>query len=294
MIDDFFKESKNFGENGFYLSRLATLLNRKLTRFYLNERWYYDFQNEEKLESQNNQTLQNQNLKIGNQQNIFSKEAKLNFHFYSEWKKSILQQIESIKETITIRSARICCYTCDDRIVDVKSLSEGHVFQCLRKATTNFLNSFKSIEAGNYIPASFSNPQIVEIRNKLSSHGLKIKELIACLNDHPIGFKFENKLVEFETNEENSIFIADFCQTYLKYPNNRNEKYENKVFNKEEIVTKEKLALKQQDQLWRNFYCRPCEFKDQKTLNELSNHFNSKDHLENVLEFSQILENDNE
>lgn len=301
MIDDlkvmfvnFFGNANNFQNDQIYFSKLHEILSKKRVRFYLNELWFREFQSQNQNNLNEKQEMLQKpdtkiNLIVGTSKTIQKNEIQQTFEQYAQWKHEKLNQIKFVERISSIYSARLCCHICDDRIADLNSISENRVFDYFRKVQISFLISVKKLKFEDFVPSPSTKSEVLEIIAFTKNNKLEVKEIVSCQNDHLVGLTFKNEFVDFEQNSETVFFIAEFGDVYIKFPNDTNELFLNKIFNKKEALMKESKASKEKETIWRNFVCVPCEFGPARSTQELYNHFQSKTHFTSIREFSEVI-----
>ena len=243
---------------------MINFLKKKRKKFFFREKWLdsYKFEEEEEEGKKNYE-------KISDVENLYDK--------YLSWKKNEVSKLEKIKLIINIKKARICCNICKGRLFDLEYLAtEKKELYREINAKNLFLKKVKKNE--------YRCPEkIKDFFKTYNNFGITFDFIYKCYSDHLIA-------IGILKNEKEKIFLPNFVNVFILYPDSNTESYNNHTFNKDLIIMKEEKAIFFRDKMIKEFECKICEpGKFFKNGNDVYKHLNSKDHGEQVKGFRDII-----
>ena len=257
------------------VENMIHFLNKKRRKFFFREKWLYNFKLEQEEDNNNNRNYNN-NYKKDSNYNDKNTDVENLYDKYLTWKNKEIEKLRKIKLIINIKKARICCNICKGRLFDLEHLSTEKKELYREIITKNlFLKKLKKSE--------YRCPE--KMRDFLKTYenfGITFDFIYKCYSDHLIA-------IGILQNGKEKLYLPNFVNVFILFPNSKTEIYNNHTFNKDLILMQEEKAILFRNKMVKDFECKICEpGRYYKNGNEVYKHLGSKDHEEQVKGFMDI------
>lgn len=256
--------------------QMHSILEARRRRFFFNEKWLEPYMSLQKVEVTG--------IRLGRGAQTSSVPSTVLYEGYVGWKRGIIDNITSLKAMASIKSGRLVCGDCGQRLVDARSITDVLLSDLLREVgdVNSFFNFLQKVDV--------ESPLNPAQKASLDKHAKDLSLLREIQDYKAYHFCREGHIMAVElSSKPGSMFFLNFSNAWILLPNGTKIQYENLNFRAEEFREKEKSALSERAEAFKGFSCLICAYQPTQTEDAVINHLCGRAHAENEEEFKLII-----